>query len=66
MQRVFNAKIKGQTVPLPDPNPILSPEAVLNFYSGTYPELTTAKVGDPTIKDDRYVYEFNSVMGNKG
>ncbi|MBB3971271.1 PRTRC genetic system protein C [Mucilaginibacter phyllosphaerae] len=49
-----------------DPNNNFSPEAVLNFYSGTYPILTTAKINGPEIKRDEIQYSFVSTIGTKG
>lgn len=64
--RVFKFNNKGKDIPLTDPNPALSPQAVLNFYATTYPELITAKVSGPEIKNDAIEYKFESVMGTKG
>jgi PRTRC genetic system protein C len=47
LPRVFLHKENGQEVRLTDPNKNFSPEAVLNFYSGTYPILTTPKINGP-------------------
>lgn len=66
LQRVFILKDKGQEIRLSDPEPRWSLEAVLNFYAGTYPILTTAKISAPAIKDDALEYRFESVMGTKG
>lgn len=51
---------------LTDPNPQLSPDEVMAYYSNQYPELTTANVFGPTIKNDRAVYEFKTTVGTKG
>ena len=40
-------------VTLDDPNPSDSPEMVMNYYSNFYPELTTATVHGPVLKDDK-------------
>jgi PRTRC genetic system protein C len=66
LQRVFLLKDKGQEIRLTDPEPRWSVEAVLNFYAGTYPILTTAKISAPAIRDDAVEYRFESVMGTKG
>lgn len=66
LERVFIFKDKGQEIRLSDPEPRWSVEAVLNFYAGTYPILTTAKISAPAIKDDAVEYRFESVMGTKG
>lgn len=66
LQRMFLFKHEGQEIRLADPSNRLSPEAVLNFYSGTYPVLTTAKLAGPEIKDDEVQYRFETTMGTKG
>lgn len=66
LERVFVLKDKGQEIRLTDPEPRWSVEAVLNFYAGTYPILTTAKISAPIIKDDAVEYRLESVMGTKG
>lgn len=57
---------KGQTLELADPERGLSPQAVLNFYANSYPLLTTAKVSEGQVRNDRLEYRFDSVMGTKG
>ena len=66
LERVFIIKDKGQEIRLTDPEPRWSAEAVLNFYAGTYPILTTTKISAPVIKDDTVEYRFESTMGTKG
>lgn len=66
LERIFVFKDKDQEITLSDPEPKWSVEAVLNFYSNTYPILTTAKISAPQIKEDKVRYQFDSVMGTKG
>jgi PRTRC genetic system protein C len=66
LPRVFLHTENGQEVRLTDPNKNFSIEAVLNFYSGTYPILTTAKINGPEIKQDEVQYSFVSTIGTKG
>jgi PRTRC genetic system protein C len=66
LPRIFLHKENGQEVRLTDPGEDFSPEAVLNFYSGTYPILTTAKIDGPEIKQDEIQYTFVSTIGVKG
>lgn len=66
LERVFLFEDKGQEIRLTDPEPQWSPKAVLNFYSNSYPILTTAKVSTPVIREDTLQYRFESVMGTKG
>lgn len=49
-----------------DPDPNMSPEEVMNFYSNMYPELTTSNVHGPQIVNDEAVYEFKTTVGTKG
>jgi len=66
LERVFILRENGQDINLPDPEPAWAIERVLNFYSATYPILTTAKIAAPEIKDDTVQYRFESIMGTKG
>jgi len=66
LDRVFLLKENGTDIRLTDPEPSWSVEAVMNFYSNTYPILTTAKISAPRIEDDTVQYRFESVMGTKG
>jgi PRTRC genetic system protein C len=66
LQRVFIYKHKGKEIALDDPSAGLSPDAVLNFYTGTYAELVSARVEGPEIKNDRVQYTFVSNIGTKG
>ena len=51
---------------LSDPNKTMTPEEVMQFYSGTFPELTTSTVHGPKMDGDKAVYEFKTVVGTKG
>jgi PRTRC genetic system protein C len=66
LERVFILIDKGQEIKLTDPEPKWSVQAVLNFYSNTYPMLTTAKISAPLIKEDTVQYCFESAIGTKG
>ncbi|WP_269225688.1 PRTRC system protein C [Flavobacterium eburneipallidum] len=66
LDRVFILIDKGQEIKLTDPEPKWSVQAVLNFYSNTYPMLTTAKISAPLIKEDTVQYRFESAIGTKG
>ena len=45
LKRVFKLKKGNNTLKLDDPNPDMLPVEVMDFYSITYPELTTATRG---------------------
>ena len=66
IERTFTFKKGSETITLTDPNPSDSPDAVMNYYSNMYPELTTATVHGPAIKEDKSVYEFKTTIGTKG
>lgn len=62
MKRVF---VYGKRE-LEDPNKSMTPEEVMQFYSGLYPELTTSNVHGPKIEGDKAKYEFKTTIGTKG
>lgn len=66
MQRSFTFKQGNNEIILDDPNPDMTPSDVMDFYSMTYPELTTATVHGPDIRDDKAVYSFKTTIGVKG
>ena len=66
LERVFRFKNGSAEIALQDPNPAMSPEEVMDFFSRTYPELTTATVHGPEIGNDRIVYHFKTTIGTKG
>jgi len=51
---------------LDDPDKNMTPDEVMQFYSGTYPELTTSNVHGPKVEGDVAVYEFKTTVGTKG
>lgn len=51
---------------LDDPDPEMTPEEVMQFYAGTYPELTTSNVHGPKMEGEVAVYEFKTTVGTKG
>ena len=66
LQRVFKFKKDSVELVLDDPNSELSVNEVMDFYSMTYPELTTATVHGPERGDDKAVYRFKTTIGVKG
>lgn len=66
LKREFKFKKDGTTVTLPDPNPEFSVEEVLQFYSGQYPELTTASFDQPKVDGKTAVYSVKTTVGTKG
>jgi PRTRC genetic system protein C len=67
LKRVFIYKGKNKDViNLADPNPALTPEEVLDHYSGEYPELLNAFVLPGDAKGDIMEFEVKSNFGDKG
>lgn len=66
MKRTFKMKKNSKEIVLDDPNVNMSPAEVMDFYSMNYPELTTATVHGPLIKEDMVEYEFKTTIGTKG
>jgi len=66
LERVFTFKNGSAEITLQDPNPAMQPDEVMDFFSHTYPELTTATVHGPEIDNDRIVYRFKTTIGTKG
>jgi len=66
IKREFKVSMSGDPIVLPDPNPDYTVQEVMEFYSGQYPELTTASWTGPEVVNDKRVYTFSTVLGNKG
>jgi PRTRC genetic system protein C len=66
LKRVFIHTENHTPIRLPDPNPRLDPQQVLNWYANTYPILTTARVSGGEIEADKVVYRFETTLGTKG
>ncbi len=66
MTRKFTFRHGAETLTLDDPDPCMSPDRVMSFFSNTYPELTTATVHGPKIENDEAIYEFKTTIGVKG
>lgn len=66
LTREFKFKKNGTGITLPDPNPDFTQEEVMQFYSGQYPELTTATLEGPKIEGDKAVYSVSTTVGTKG
>lgn len=67
IEREFVYKKNNNDIKLADPSETMTPGDVLNFYSGTYPELINARVEGPVInKDGKQVYTIKTTVGTKG
>lgn len=64
--RVFKMKKDNAVLTLNDPDVNMSLNEVMDFYSMTYPELTTATVHGPELGEDMAIYEFKTTIGVKG
>ena len=51
---------------LPDPDPLWTPEQVMNYYSTSYPHLNNGSVEGPDIGAERITYSFRTTVGDKG
>ena len=51
---------------LADPDSRLTPEQVRDFYSSSYPEITTASIEGPEVVAGVLKFKFVRVLGTKG
>jgi PRTRC genetic system protein C len=51
---------------LSDPGEAFTPEDVKDLYSNQYPDLSTAIINEPIVKDGVVTYTFNRNVGTKG
>ena len=66
LKRVFIAHIDKEEVRLADPNPNLTPEEVMDHYSGEYPKLQNAIVLPGEVKGDIMEFEVKDNFGDTG
>ena len=66
MTRSFKNKKDTEYITLQDPDPNISPDMVMSYYSNKSPELTTATVNGPVFREDMAEYEFKTTIGTKG
>ena len=66
LQRVFKIRKGSSEIELADPDNSLSPNEVMDFYSMTNPELTTASEHAPHCEYYSVVYRFKTTIGTKG
>lgn len=53
-------------IELADPNPNMTPEEVLDHYSGVYPKLTNSVIIPGKEKDGNFIYKIKDNFGPKG
>lgn len=46
------------SINLPDPEPTMKPEKVLELYMVNYPHLASAVIEQPTVQGSKMIYEF--------
>ena len=63
LERTFELKKDGKTIPLKDLNPELPAEEIMKLYAGTYPELTNAIIEGPKVEGDKAVYTATTKAG---
>ncbi len=67
LEREFTFKKDSKTtIDLADPNPSMSVDDVIKFYSGEHPELTNAMVQGPTVVGDKANYSITTKAGKLG
>jgi PRTRC genetic system protein C len=66
LEREFKFKKDGEQVTLPDPDPEMSVNDVLQYYAPQYPELTTATLEGPKTEKGKAVYSVKTTVGTKG
>lgn len=63
---VIKKKNKKENIVLPDPHPDMTIEEVVNHYKGQYPEISASTVDGPKMEENKAVYSFSTVLGEKG
>jgi len=66
IERKFVFEKDREEIDLPEINKDMSPQEVMDYYSLTYPELTSALVDGPHVKGDHVQYRFITKLGEKG
>jgi len=59
-------QFKYKEIVLDDPNSEWNTKQVIDFYTGTYPELINSNLEGPSVKEDKMVYTINTKTGTKG
>ena len=65
LKRKFEIERNGKSIYLDDPNPEMSIEEVIDFYSSTFPELMNSNYTTSEL-DNNLVIKFKSIAGTKG
>lgn len=59
-------EFRYNNIELEDPGPQHDAVDVRNLYSATYPEIVSAAIEGPELKDGKRVYTFRRAVGTKG
>lgn len=65
LTRTFLYDKDGEEIKLVDFNPQSTPEEIVKFYSGQYPELTNAKIS-PEFEGNNVTFNISTSVGTKG
>jgi PRTRC genetic system protein C len=65
LTRSFLYDKDGEEIKLVDFNPQSTPEEIVKFYSGQYPELTNAKI-EPEFEGNNVTFNISTSVGTKG
>jgi PRTRC genetic system protein C len=66
LERKFVFKRNGETIDLPDFNPLAPPQDIVKFYAGQYPELTNAKIETPKVNGNTITFNIGKEVGTLG
>jgi PRTRC genetic system protein C len=66
LKRIFKYEKNGKTIELTDPSPNMSPQEVVKFYCGQYPELTNASVEQPEYEGSNIIFNISEQTGTLG
>ena len=66
MTRSFKFKKGTEYITLHDPDPNISPDMVMHYYSNMHMHLNTATLHAPAIRAEITEYEFKTTIGTKG
>lgn len=64
--RKFIYEKDGNKIILPDFNANATPEQIVKFYSGQYPELTNASIEAPEWEGETMTFNIGTTVGTKG
>lgn len=66
-ERSFRFNKDNKVLKLDDPNPSMSPQTVMDFYSNHYPELLNGNIEGPELgENDMIIYSFSFTPKSKG